>query len=284
MKRARKLCVALAIGAIAVATAPSAAWAGDAQPEAINYVAMGDSFASGAGAGNYADVAEVAPTSWKGGDCLQSANGYSPLLAAELGATLDFQSCSGAQTADIHADQLGTISAATDLITLSVGGNDVGFADVIQTCTFNGTATCTSKVTEAENKARSVLPGRLGTLYSAIKQKAPNAQVIVLGYPQLFIGKTCFGNTGVNLDEQARINQANYVLNGIIKTAATSAGFTYVDTMPPFVGKGVCASGAWINGLKFNLAEAYHPNGNGHRLGYLPLILAKVNQLSLTTA
>ncbi|GAA4916955.1 GDSL-like lipase/acylhydrolase family protein [Stackebrandtia albiflava] len=239
--------------------------------ESIEYVAMGDSFASGSGAGNYA---EISTDSWKGGDCLQSQNAYSPLLADQLGATLDFQSCSGAKVADIHSDQLPALSAGTDLVTLSVGGNDVGFSSVIITCTTSSTAGCTDKVEAAEADAQQRLPGLLSDLYAEIGSRAPNAQVLILGYPKLFSGRSCFGNTGINLDEQARINEANYVLNGVISTAAQNAGFTYVDPIPAFEGHGVCTSGAYVNGLRFNIPESYHPNRNGHGIGYMEALNA----------
>lgn len=270
MKFARQLSITLAIGIGAALAVPSVAMA-DVEAESISYVAMGDSFASGTGAGDYA---EMSSASWKGGGCYQSVNAYSPLLANQLGADLDFQSCSGAKVADIYSDQMGNLSAGTDLITLSVGGNDVGFADVIITCTTAGTAKCVDKVSAAESDAKARFPSLLGNLYSEIDSRAPNAQVLVLGYPLLFEERTCFGNLGINVDEQRRINAANYVLNDLIRTAATNAGFTYVDPVSNFDGRGVCASGSYINGLRINVPESYHPNKAGHAQGYLPALLA----------
>lgn len=273
MKHARKLSLAVVAGVVAAMVAPAVASA-DPGSEALNYVAMGDSFASGTGAGNYA---EMNADSWKGGDCYQSQNGYSPLLADQLGAELDFQSCSGAKVEDIYNDQMGTLSSDTDLVTLSVGGNDVGFADVIITCTVSGTDSCVSRVDEAEADAVARFPSLLGDLYAEISSRAPNAQVMVLGYPLLFIEKTCLGNTGINVNEQARINAANHVLNDLIATAASNAGFTYVNPVPNFDGHGVCADDSYINGLRANVPESYHPNANGHLNGYLPALSALVS-------
>ncbi len=273
MKHARKLALTVAVGLAAAMTVPAMA-AADPGAQAINYVAMGDSFASGTGAGNYA---EMSTDSWKGGGCYQSENGYSPLLADQLGANLDFQSCSGAKVQDIYDNQMSTLSADTDLVTLSVGGNDVGFANVIITCTVSGTSGCVDRVDAAEADAIARFPSLLGDLYAEINNRAPNAQVMVLGYPLLFIEKTCFSNTGINVDEQRRINQANYVLNDLIATAANNAGFTYVDPIPNFEGHGVCASDNYVNGLRTTVAESYHPNAAGHRDGYLPALSALVN-------
>lgn len=270
MKHARKLSLAVTVGVVTALAAPAVASA-DTGTDAINYVAMGDSFASGTGAGDYASMSA---DSWKGSDCYRSDNGYAPLLADELGANLTFQSCSGATVADIYSNQIDALSEDTDLVTMSVGGNDVGFVDVIVTCTFSGTDNCVSRIEDAEADATARFPSLLGDLYTEIADRAPNAQVMILGYPLLFIEKTCLGNTGINLEEQARINQANYVLNDLIATAATNAGFTYVDPIPNFDGHGVCASDSYVNGLRINLPESYHPNADGHRYGYLPALSA----------
>ncbi|MFC4335953.1 SGNH/GDSL hydrolase family protein [Salininema proteolyticum] len=240
--------------------------------DGTSYVAMGDSFASGAGAGSYyPDTA-----SKKGDGCYRSQNAYGPLLGTELGADLDFRACSGARIPDIYADQVDALDDSTGLVTLSVGGNDIGFADVLSTCTFNGTSTCEARVDEAERQATEDLPSELDALYAEVRQSAPNADVLIVGYPVLFVEQTCWGNLGINTTEQKFINDATYVLRDVVAAAAGRAGFSFADPIDEFDGRGVCASGSYVNGLKSDLAESYHPNATGHADGFMPELRSAV--------
>ncbi|WP_025273699.1 SGNH/GDSL hydrolase family protein [Haloglycomyces albus] len=265
MRRFRYLALTFVAAVVAALSIPASA----SSAEPLDYVAMGDSFASGAGAGDYFES-----NSWKGSGCYQSTNAYAPLWAGQLNAQFDFQACSGATIPDIHSNQLGTIDSNTDLITLSVGGNDVGFADVITDCTLWSDSTCIDRVNDAEAEAVSRLPGELGNLYSTISQAAPNAEVVIIGYPLLFSDETCWGSLGISRNEQAHINDATYTLKNVTETAATNAGFTFVDPIDEFAGHGVCTSTSYVNGLSSDLAESYHPNATGHSDGFIPALNA----------
>ncbi|MBR7679350.1 lipase, partial [Streptomyces daliensis] len=86
-------------------------------------VALGDSYSSGVGAGDYD------PDS---GDCKRSANAYPQLWsAANAPSSFDFVACSGATTDDVLSGQLDALSDATGVVSISIGGNDVGFADTM---------------------------------------------------------------------------------------------------------------------------------------------------------
>ncbi len=87
-----------------------------AAPLAVNYVALGDSYASGTGAGSYGNS----------GSCYRSANAYAPLWASSHGATLSFVACSGADTADVLNSQVSALNAATTLVTISIGATTPG--------------------------------------------------------------------------------------------------------------------------------------------------------------
>ncbi|HEV2781633.1 MAG TPA: SGNH/GDSL hydrolase family protein [Actinophytocola sp.] len=231
-----------------------------AAPLAVNYVALGDSYASGTGAGSYGDS----------GSCLRSANAYAPLWASSHGATLSFVACSGAETADVLNGQVNALSAATNLVTISIGGNDAGFSDVVITCTTGSDSTCVNRVNQARAFAQTTLPGRLDAVYSAIRSRAPSARVVVLGYPRLFSAGFCwwFSTTKRNA-----VNGAANELSTIIAARAAAAGFTYEDTRDNFAGHEVCTSAQWINGINLgNLVESYHPNASGHSRAYLPAL------------
>ena len=104
------------------------------------WVAMGDSYASGQGANDYS-----------GGDCRRSANSYWALLNDRLkhglvSASSDFVACSGATSGAIEAHQLGALNPATRLVTLSAGGNNMGFAEVMTSCVTPGGEGCEDAV------------------------------------------------------------------------------------------------------------------------------------------
>ncbi|NED53766.1 lipase, partial [Micromonospora aurantiaca] len=85
-------------------------------------------------------------------------------------------------TATVASGQLGALSSSTTLVSITAGGNDAGFADVMQTCVLYSTSTCQTRVAEAKSYMTNTLPGRLDSLYGKIRAKAPSARVVVLGY------------------------------------------------------------------------------------------------------
>ena len=115
---------------------------------------------------------------------------------AARGYALNFRACSGARIADVTNTQLGALSAGTAYVTISVGGNDAGFADVITECALPWwAADCDGAIDGAQAFINNQLPGQLSTLYAAIRTRAPAAQVVVVGYPRLFMGVDCNAGT-----------------------------------------------------------------------------------------
>src|SRR5699024_5247939 len=103
---------------------------------------------------------------------------YPSLIAAAGGLDLDLRACSGATTADVTATQLDALDASTDRVSISVGGNDAGFADVLTECAKPAWASdCTAAIDGAEETVNSTLPGRLSGLYAAIRERSPEAEV-----------------------------------------------------------------------------------------------------------
>jgi lysophospholipase L1-like esterase len=234
---------------------------------AVGYVALGDSYSSGVGAPPYdLDTA-----------CLRSSRSYPPLWAAEHHpASFDFAACSGAKTADVLATQISALQRSTDLVTITIGGNDAGFGPVLQTCTVaTSDRTCAAAVDAAEAFELSVLPGRLARTYAAIRRAAPHARVIVLGYPRLFdLAPACTDPDVPNLNRRRKLNHGADVLNDVIRqTVSRQSGFGYVDVRDRFTGHGVCSADPWINGPSVpTLVGPYHPNQEGYRDGYLPAL------------
>ncbi|MET7753064.1 SGNH/GDSL hydrolase family protein [Micromonospora sp. NPDC005367] len=255
----RPLARALAALATLVTTALAAVLVvpGTAQAAAVNYVALGDSYSSGVGAGPY---------EWS--TCLRSQKSYAPLWAAAHGAdSFAFPACGGAVTADVIDDQVDALSTSTTMVTITIGGNDAGFVDVITSCRFGSTSTCTNAVNEARAFATGTLPGRLDATYAAIRDRAPNARLIVLGYPRLFELNSC-GWLAMSVYKRTILNGAADLLATVTAGRATAAGATFVDTRAQFADHGVCGADPWINDIS-GVIEAYHPDADGYRHGYL---------------
>ncbi|MFI7427067.1 SGNH/GDSL hydrolase family protein [Micromonospora sp. NPDC049836] len=254
--------VRTALAALTAAVLGAVVVPGVAQAATVNYVALGDSYSSGVGAGPY-DLST----------CLRSQKSYAPLWAAAHQVTsFRFPACGGAVTADVINNQVGSLSSSTTLVTITIGGNDAGFADVMTSCRFGSTSGCESAVNDSRSFATATLPGRLDSTYAAIRNRAPAARLVVLGYPRLFETGYC-GLLAMSTYKRTILNEAADVLNGVIADRARAAGATFVDARPFFAGHGVCAADPWIHDIS-GVIEAYHPDADGYRYGYLPALTA----------
>ncbi|MFB6723192.1 SGNH/GDSL hydrolase family protein [Kribbella sp. NPDC056345] len=248
MKSIVSLLSAAALGA-AVLLSPGVAHA------AVNYVALGDSYASGVGTRTYISSS---------GSCQRSTKAYPYLDAARLGANLTFVACSGARVADVTNNQLSAVTSAANRITVQVGGNDAGFSSVITECAKPAwLGNCDTAINNAQATINNTIPGRLSGLYSSIRSRAASAKVIVVGYPRLFNGTDCNAGTFFSPAEMTRLNTTANMLNDKIEAAANAAGFSFVNPTSAFVGHAVCGNPEWINGLSNPVSESYHPNVAG---------------------
>jgi len=247
------LAAAAALGVAQPASASTAAVGG--------YVALGDSYSSGVGAGNYLS---------NSGDCRRSTNSYPYLwAAANSPSSFAFVACSGATTSSVASTQLGALSSSTSLVSVTAGGNDVGFANVMQDCVLSSEAACLSSVNSAVSQVQNSLPSRLGSLYTSIKSRAPQAHVVVLGYPRFYkLSGSCI--VGLSEKKRSAINNASDVLNGVIAKQAASAGFTFSSVAEKFTGHELCSGDAWLHSVSVPVYNSYHPTAAGQSGGYLP--------------
>jgi lysophospholipase L1-like esterase len=229
-----------------------------------NYVAQGDSYASGTGTREYYDSA-----------CQRSNHSYAKQLAAQLGLNLSHVACSGARIPDVRANQLGALSAATNLVTISIGGNDAGFSSVITQCAKPWPFTCTGDINNARNFINNTLPGQLDALYTEIETRAPNAQVLVIGYPRPFNGEECNLLARISPAEQSSLNSVADLLATKTVGLATNHGFDFVDPRATFNTHRICDDVEWLNGLSNPIGESYHPNRLGHD-AFTDLIAARL--------
>jgi lysophospholipase L1-like esterase len=220
------------------------------------YVALGDSYSSGVGTRVFYE---------ESGSCKRSPDAYGPKIAAARGYALSFQACSGAKTSDVNEKQLGTLSSTTSLVTITIGGNDAGFSNVIVNCALYY-FTCGGAINGADEFIAKKLPGLLETTYRNIRAKATVAEVIVLGYPKLFSkeGKTCNVNFLTSGNEK-KLNETGEKLDAVVRARAEAAKFKFVNPTSAFEPHEVCASEEWLNGQSNPLEESYHPNVKGQQ-------------------
>jgi lysophospholipase L1-like esterase len=227
-------------------------------PAPVHYVALGDSYSSGTGAGG------------NSGSCDRSDRAY-PALWAQAHRPASFVSvaCSGATVASVNDSQLSALSHNTTLVSLTVGGNDVGFSSIMQSCVLRSASKCTNSVNDAERAARNDLAGTLKTLLARISDLAPHAHTIVLGYPHFYdLNHNCVG-----LAQRARtaLDNGIDVLDGVLAAAATEQGAQYLDVRDGFDDHEICDDQRWLHSTElFHLSESYHPTAAGQADGYLP--------------
>jgi hypothetical protein len=223
----------------------------NAQPQ---YVALGDSYSSGVGTRVFYK---------ESGSCYRSPEAYGPKIAAARGYALSFQACSGAKTTDVNNNQLGTLSKSTALATITIGGNDAGFSEVLISCALYYFS-CQGSIEAADSFIEHKLPALLDTTYNDIRSRATAAHVVVLGYPHLFTsdGKTCNFNF-LTSEHEKELNHTADILAGVVSGRAAVHKFTFVDPRNAYLPHEVCSSSEWLNGQSNPLMESYHPNVKG---------------------
>ena len=227
-------------------------------------MALGDSYSSGLGAGDYLSSS---------GSCDRSADAYpEQWAAANSPATFTSAACSGATTADVLSSQVSALSASTTLVSITIGGNDAGFSSVMETCALSLTSTCLNAVAAAEAFVADQLPARLDQTLQTIRADAPSATVIVLGYPDLYDLSNSGTCIGLSTKDRTALNQGADDLDGALQAAAQANNDTFADVRSQFAGHEICDSGSWLHSVNiFAISSSYHPTAAGQELGYLPV-------------
>lgn len=256
-----RMLATVALGAgLAAAPAVAAPTAALASPS-TDYVALGDSYSSGTGTNSY-DLSS---------SCQRSSLSYPALWASRQGtASFTFAACGGATTSSVRSSQLGGLSAATDLVTITVGGNDADFVGTVLACKLGSDSTCFSKLASATTFIQNTLPGRLDATYSDIRSRAPNARLVVLGYPHLY--KTGFCLFEISDARRTRINAVADTLAAVTAQRVAAAGGTFLDARGAYAGHEICSSSPYLNGTTWPVTDSYHPNRSGYANAYLPLL------------
>ncbi|MBT2387151.1 SGNH/GDSL hydrolase family protein [Streptomyces sp. ISL-11] len=263
-----------AAAALAAAAAPAtAAETSDADTAGRRYVALGDSYTSAPGVPDQS-----------GGDCARSSVNYPALTAKALriGSFKDV-SCSGAKTDDMwraqgdNPPQLNSLGTATRTVTVGIGGNDIGFGDIIGTCaqlspSAPAGAPCRDKYTaggtdELTARIAATAP-KIAKVLTDVHSRAPHARVVLVGYPAIMPdnGVGCFPAVPIAAGDVAYLRDTEKRLNTMLEDEARKAHVRYADTYAPTVGHDVCTPAAdrWIEGVQpESPAAPFHPNAKG---------------------
>jgi lysophospholipase L1-like esterase len=254
---------------------------------AVRYVALGDSYTSG----------PVIPTQVDA-NCARSDHNYPSLVAAaDRIRHLTDVSCGGATTAEMwqaqgtNGPQLDAVRRDSTLVTLQIGGNDIGFGSIIATCAglsvtdpagspckqhygASGVDQLTVNVLQTAPKVARVLRG--------IRARAPHAKVVVVGYPDLLpdSGVGCFPAVPFAAGDFGYLRDTEKALNAMLRADARLFGAQYVDTYGPTVGHDMCTAPAdrWIEPLApASPAAPAHPNAKGEQ-AMAQAVLAQVSR------
>jgi lysophospholipase L1-like esterase len=260
-------------GMLGTAGAPAIA---GAPPTVVDYVALGDSYAAGVGSG---------PTE---GACRIAAGAYPRLWTAtdDKAVSLTQAACSGASTADVAGKQLGRLGDDTDLVTVTVGANDLALVDAVAVCADpRQEQACLTALATIRTSLATTLPGALSKAVTAVRAKAPRAKLAVVGYPLPF--ENVADCPAVPLPKAARDagNALVAGLNQALGAAAASAGGTFVDVTGHFAGHGLCSTEPWLIGPEgIADATALHPTRAGQEKAYLPALTKAVGSPSAMAA
>lgn len=277
LRRWRHFLTIAATGALTATALAGAASASTGQ----NYVAMGDSYT----AGSLIPDLTGSPTG-----CLRSSHNYPSLVAATIGAdSFADVSCQGATTDNMaqsqsvpfgaNPPQLDALSAGTTLVTIGVGGNDLGFSSIVIHCaslswTDPFGAPCqdhyTSGGTDQLKSQISATAPKVAAVLEAIHQRAPNARVLLIGYPVILpnSGYGCWPFVPIAFGDVPYLRGAEHDMNQMLAGEAAAHDATYVDTYTDSIGHDFCqATGVkWMEGLvPTSLAAPVHPNGLGEK-------------------
>lgn len=242
---------------------------------AANWAGLGDSYAAGPLIPNQ----QLNPLG-----CLRSDHNFAHLAAAALGRSLADASCSGAKTDDMTAPQdvtpgpnppqFNALTTDTQIVTLQIAGNDIGFTSILQNCAtanpfahpcrdkyvVNGHDTLADKIAATAPKVAAVLQG--------IHSRSPGARVFVVNYAAILpeTGSGCWPQVPIAFSDVPYLRTVEKNLNAMLAEQAAANGARIVDDYTASIGRDACKSALtrWVEPLVPATAAApFHPNARG---------------------
>jgi lysophospholipase L1-like esterase len=279
--RLRARALGLAVGLLAVLALAFAAGA-----QAANYVGLGDSYAAGPLIPNQS----LEPLG-----CLRSDHNYAHDAAPGIGLTLRDASCSGATTVNMtspqsvefgtNPPQFNSLDANTTVVSITIGGNDIGFSEVAQSCiTINPFShPCLDKYSpggkdQLAERIAATAP-KVAAVLQGIHSISPAAKIYVLNYPAIFpeTGLGCWPQMPIGFQDVPYLRSTEQKLNAMLATQAAANGATLVNWYQASIGHDACKSTStrWVEPLvPGTLAAPIHPNKTGMQGGANALLAA----------
>ena len=262
-----KALLAVSISMLAVALPASAS--------AQEYVALGDSYTAG----------PVIPLQVPIFGCLKSNNNFPNLTTRELGLSLMDASCSGAETEDMtnpqgvspdgpNPPQFDRLSATTDIVTLQIGGNDIGFSGIAEDCFSDspeGTPCQDRYVVDGRDEISERIQATaplVAAVFQGINDRSPTARVLAVNYAAIMphTGPGCWPQMPITEGDVPYLRAKQEELNAMVATQAAAAGAELIDWYAASVGHDACQPPAirWVEpAAPANAAAPVHPNLGG---------------------
>jgi len=256
-------CLILLAGlALAGCTGHGAFRAGPPVAAGAPYVAMGSSFAAGPGVTVSADQPR--------NRCARSADNYAHLLAKKRGLVLTDVSCSGATTTHLFKawseipPQLDAVTARTRLVTVTIGGNDVGYIGRL------GSASCSSdrrpcpSMPPPTEQAWQALETAMRGIAGEVRARAPEARLVFVEYLTIL---PQHGNCAATPLESAEADASRKVAARLAELTARIAHETRTEVLETATlskRHDACSRVPWTNGFASAdvpvAGQPYHPN------------------------
>ena len=265
------------VAAIFVLAAPT--------PALADYVSLGDSYTAG----------PLIPLQIQPYGCLKSDHNYAHLAAAQLGVPLRDPSCSGAETEDMTAPQgvspgpnppqFDSLSPSTQLVTFTIGGNDIGFSSIAENCVSPspiGTYCKGDYVHDGRDEISERIAAaapKVGAVIRGIRERAPNARIFALNYAAIFPEQGslgCWPQLPIAAGDIDYLRAKQKELNAMIASEAASNGAGLIDWYQASIGHDACKPPVirWVEPLvPANAAAPAHPNLLG-MIGAAKLVVA----------
>jgi lysophospholipase L1-like esterase len=277
-----KVCLSVFVATLALA-APAAA-----APDPA-YVSLGDSYAAG----------PVIPLQVPPFGCLKSNNNYANLTARNLGLTLKDASCSGAETEDMtspqgvdpdgpNPPQFDSLTKHTRIVTVQIGGNDIGFSSIAKDCasaTSNEGTPCQDRYVhdgrdEISERIQATAP-KVAAVLQGIHQRSPKARVLIVNYAAILPdeGPGCWPQMPITDGDVPYVRAKEKELNAMIAAQAAANGAEVLDWYTASIGKDACQPPIlrWVEPVvPVNAAAPVHPNLEG-MLGASELLTAALS-------
>ncbi len=230
------------------------------------YVALGSSFAAGLGLGARAPSSPIV--------CQRSLNGYPQQLARLTGISLADMTCSGATVRHVlhggqyfQGPQIDAVGPHTELVTLTAGGNDVGYVGDLVMMSYRGRGGFVGHVIDrfwkgakpVENRQFSQLQSELIATFHEIAHRAPRARIFVVTYPVILPPAGTCDQIGIGEKEAALMRDVGTRLAEVTREAAKATGVTVVDMASLSAGHDACSTEPWVNGAAPERGALFHP-------------------------